>query len=333
MPNPGSDQCDPAPRRTAAGSPAVPFHERLAAVDERWPEIAPALRRVQERRWQLVGYSLLAGVLTAAVVFLGAVAVDAHLSAGGSIFLALLPVGTIVGVVTALLGFQIADRQSAIAGRMLRIHVTRSLGLVYRHRAGDFPIRSFERNGVLPEYDRKHLEDLVYGEVSGVPMVFCDATLSIRIHKSDLAIFRGPLIMARFPKRSRSRTLVVPDGGSVGNFFRGPADGRRRVQLESPEFERAFAVFSTDQVEARYLLTPTMMERLLALYRRLPGRVTVAFTDHEFMLALDDRRDWFPDPGLFRNLDDPALAHEQAEEIAWLADIVETLKLNLQTRA
>ena len=51
------------------------------------------------------------------------------------------------------------------------------------------------------------------------------------------------------------------------------------------------------------------------------------------MLALDDGRDWFPDPGLLRSLTHPARVREQAEEIARIAEIVEILKLNLDTRA
>lgn len=276
---------------------------------------------------------MIAGVLSAATVLAGAVAADAWLSADGDLFLALLPVGAALGLIVAILGGWIAHRQSAIAGRVLRVHIARALGLVYRHAAGTFPLRRFEVNGMLPEFDRSHLEDLVYGEVSGVPMVFCDARLDTRIQKAHLPVFRGPLVLSRFPKHARGRTLVVPDGGPVGNFFWGLGEEhRQRVKMESPDFERAFAVYSTDQVEARYLLTPTAMERLLALYRRFPGRMTVAFSGHEFMLTLDDRRDWFPNPGLFRDLTDPALIREQAEEIARLADIVEILKLNMDCR-
>ena len=61
--------------------------------------------------------------------------------------------------------------------------------------------------------------------------------------------------------------------------------------------------------------------------------MSLAFEGHELLLALDDRRDWFPDPGLLQDLTDPALVRVQAEEIARLAEIVEILKLNLESRA
>ena len=84
--------------------------------------------------------------------------------------------------------------------------------------------------------------------------------------------------------------------------------------------------YSSDQVEARYLLTPAMMERLLAFRARFGSRIRLAFAERELLIAIDDRRDWFPDPGLFQKLTDPALVREQAEEIARITEIVETLE-------
>ena len=64
----------------------------------------------------------------------------------------------------------------------------------------------------------------------------------------------------------------------------------------------------------------------------LGGKVRLAFTGRDLLIAIDDRRDWFPDPGLFQGLTDPALVRDQAEEIARIAEIVEALKLNAETR-
>ena len=49
------------------------------------------------------------------------------------------------------------------------------------------------------------------------------------------------------------------------------------IELEDPEFMEHFRVYSTDQVEARYILSPSMMERLLA-FRREAVRAREALT-------------------------------------------------------
>lgn len=45
--------------------------------------------------------------------------------------------------------------------------------------------------------------------------------------------------------------------------------GLKRVELESIEFNNKFVVYSTDQVESRYILTPTMMEKIMYLNKKM----------------------------------------------------------------
>lgn len=305
--------------------------DRLAVLDDRWRAVAPELRRIEARRWLFVGGGGLLIVVGVGVLVAGLGAFVGVVDSGYPWI-----VHVAVGPLLISLGRNMFGNPASRAGDLIRSRIAGCLGLSYRRDAGRFPIDSFERNDLLPKHSERWLEDLVFGEVLGVPLIFCDATLlqSRGRDRDPVQVFRGPLVISRFPKRARGRTLVVPDGGAIGNFFWGLCDeDRRRVKLESPDFERAFAVYSTDQVEARYLLTPTVMERLLALERRFPGLMTVAFDGHEFLLALDDRRDWFPDPGPFRRLTDPALVREPLEELARLAEIVEILRLNLDSLA
>ena len=35
---------------------------------------------------------------------------------------------------------------------------------------------------------------------------------------------------------------------------------RQLIKLEDPEFEKLFAVYGDDQIEARYILTPALMQ-------------------------------------------------------------------------
>ena len=45
--------------------------------------------------------------------------------------------------------------------------------------------------------------------------------------------------------------------------------GQNSYILEDPEFERHFAVYADDEVEARMVLTPAMMRKLTALRKIL----------------------------------------------------------------
>ena len=64
-------------------------------------------------------------------------------------------------------------------------------------------------------------------------------------------------------KTFKGTTIIKRDRGKVANFFRSKMSGLESVKLEDPKFEKLFDVYGNDQIEARYLLTPSFMERPL----------------------------------------------------------------------
>ncbi len=73
------------------------------------------------------------------------------------------------------------------------------------------------------------------------------------------------------------------------------------MRLEDPAFEEAFQVFSDDQVEARYLLNPGFMQRLLDLDRHLgSGNMALTFHGQEVWISLRQKGDSFRMGGLFK---------------------------------
>ena len=74
--------------------------------------------------------------------------------------------------------------------------------------------------------------------------------------------------------------------------------GLKRVGFASSEFERIFEVYSDDQVEARFLLTPDLMERLIEFSEDYLGRnLQCAFIRDKFHITvdIDDRFDFSRD--------------------------------------
>lgn len=93
-------------------------------------------------------------------------------------------------------------------------------------------------------------------------------------------IFQGLFFTADFNKYLHSQTLVRD--GKAGLFARLSST---LVKLEDPLFNRQFRVYSGDQVEARYILTPRMMERLLDLQERFE-HCDISFTGSWVHIAL-----------------------------------------------
>ena len=81
----------------------------------------------------------------------------------------------------------------------------------------------------------------------------------------EIAIFRGYLAIIECKKRFKGQTIVSYNSNFFFNFYyklKYQLNGLKITRLEDPEFNKIFRVHSTDQIEARYLLTPTFMDRL-----------------------------------------------------------------------
>ena len=73
-----------------------------------------------------------------------------------------------------------------------------------------------------------------------------------------------------------------------------PVYGLRHTTLEDVVFEKNFDVFTDNEVEARYLITPSFMQRLNSIKKIfLAGAIECAFYKDELIIALHTSRDLF----------------------------------------
>ncbi|MBN2281256.1 MAG: DUF3137 domain-containing protein [Candidatus Marinimicrobia bacterium] len=94
-------------------------------------------------------------------------------------------------------------------------------------------------------------------------------------------LFNGIFFLADFHKHISGETFIVPDStksllGKFGQKFQHSSRGEL-VKLENPEFEKYFTVFSTSQIEARYILTPTMMEGIVSIRKKIDRNFYLSF--------------------------------------------------------
>ena len=148
--------------------------------------------------------------------------------------------------------------------------------------------------------------------------------------------FDGVYMIADFHKQFFGKTVVLPDvaeksaGHVVGQGVqrRNSRFGQLMV-MEDPEFEAEFVVYGTDPVESRYLLTTSMMQRILRLKRRTGSEVSVVFANNRLHLAMGHFGDLF-EVDLGTSLQDGTVVeriHGQLHDCLGLVD-----ELNLNTR-
>lgn len=196
----------------------------------------------------------------------------------------------------------------------------------------------FESSGLLPRHDRSKLEDEIRGAHGGVPFDLVECRLENRRRNSKggshyVKIYHGILFRFRFPKEFHGRTVVVADSGRIGNFVKGLGSDGERIVLEDPRFEELFEVRGTDQIEARYLLTPTFMERVVRLAEVLGGsRPEFCFDDNRLLISVPVREDHFEGGGILDDVADRERIERLVRELCTIFDIIDTLQLTLRTR-
>jgi hypothetical protein len=148
-------------------------------------------------------------------------------------------------------------------------------------------LAAMKRERLFRDYDDVTAEDQLAGVHRGLNVVITEATLTEQKGKERRTEFSGLLIEVELPKRLQGVTAVIADLGAVGNWRdRMLGNGRQRVILEDPVFERVYEVYGSDQVEARYLLNPAFMERLLALGAGTGDRPLVLAENSKLTIAL-----------------------------------------------
>ncbi|MEA1941471.1 MAG: DUF3137 domain-containing protein [Pseudomonadota bacterium] len=258
-------------------------------MDERWDTLwrdtlEPWLQGLEGERRKAIAWrricTLVGGVLGAGF---------------GGIFAArngewmLVPAGAVGGLV---FGFLVGNgRVAGLAKRIktrLNTAIAGALGLRYAGRPHDaVRFDTFRDYGLLPSHDRRSFEDHFSGERKGCDFELYEAHLEDKRRSNKrtyyVTVFRGVLIRINFPRNVEGVTVISRDKGwfngldALGRSF--GSNKLERIGLVDPKFERIFEVYGNDQVMARYMLTPSFMERLLSLEKALHGKNVRAMFD------------------------------------------------------
>ena len=104
-----------------------------------------------------------------------------------------------------------------------------------------------------------------------------------------------------------------------------------QVKLEDPIFEKMFEVYSDDQVEARYLLTVTFIERLKELVENFGGKsIQCCFYNNKLLMMIPIEKDMFEPGSIYEAEDFIDDSKSLLKELSLIFSIIDTLKLNME---
>ena len=145
-------------------------------------------------------------------------------------------------------------------------------------------------------------------------------------------IFKGVFFVADFNKNFSGYTLVLPDTaermfGKLGQNLQAFSSRGDLIKLEDPEFEKEFCVYASDQVEARYILSPSLMQRIVEFKRKWNTKVYLSFRDSKVYIAIKLDKNLF-ETRLFKSIVDYNFIEANIRFLILLTGIVEDLNLN-----
>lgn len=177
-------------------------------------------------------------------------------------------------------------------------------------------------------FTRSTFEDQIAGVAHGAGFKFYEAHLERQEgsgkNRKWVTKFRGQLLALTFDQEFLGKTVVLRDAGL---FNRKKKGDMKRVGLVDPVFEKIFEAYGTDQVEARYLLTPTFMQRLVDLENSVDGKnIRFGFIGGQLLIAVETGNRYEPG-SMFKPLVETTRTQKILDEIGAIYDVIDGVML------
>ncbi|MEP7116152.1 MAG: DUF3137 domain-containing protein [Acidobacteriota bacterium] len=150
-----------------------------------------------------------------------------------------------------------------------------------------FVLGAFRDCGLVERFESATVQHVLTGSADGVPFALAELAL---LDAKQYRMFGGVLASFRLIRPRTGLTVVTRDRGVVGNLLAraGSGGGMEPIALEDPQFEQRFEVYGDDQVGGRVILTPAMLEKLLALDTLAHARgFACAFRGEHLLVAFE----------------------------------------------
>jgi len=172
----------------------------------------------------------------------------------------------------------------------------------------------------LSEGKHAFFEDQLSGEAHGAQFTSVETHLVHNKDDSRQTVFRGQVMTLTFPRKFLSKTVVHRNKGILERKKFGDM---KRVGLVDPVFEKYFDAFSTDQVEARYLLDPVFIQKIVDLERSVDGTaIRFGFIDGQLLIVVGTPNR-FEAGSMLQPLTSPERTQKILDEVGAIYDIVD----------
>lgn len=177
--------------------------------------------------------------------------------------------------------------------------------------------------GVVPDFDDFQGSYLIRYEKDGKACAFSNLTLTRREKDHNdryynKAVFVGQAYVLRYKSQMQGNVRIMTTTQWMGRerldgFKKWDKDREEKIETENQVFNEQFDVYATDPHSAFYVVTPVVMERLLAMKAKY-GSFGVAVNGNEIAIALCSRYYLFEPPESYQEIENISV-ERSADEI------------------
>jgi hypothetical protein len=311
----------------------------MKTVAEFYEEIYPTLEKIeQERLSSLTKGNIIITVGVIIVVFIVIPMFIAMRDAGEFSSLFTLIILIVFSGVTSLYRRQQFSVKSTYKHEVIsKIVEAVDSNFVYQPY-GQVVREYFNESRLFSEPDRYSGEDYISGRLGETDFQLSEIHAEYKSgsdyedgSSSYSTIFKGFFMVADFHQDFQGHTIVVPDNKAVGIWGRIQqaikSQGMETAEMEDVDFEDKFDVFTTDQEEARNILSMSMIENIVKLKEKFDSKIYIAFLNSCIYIAIEWKLNIF-EPNLHSTLLDENTIHGFLDEIWMCLEIIEDLDLN-----
>lgn len=186
--------------------------------------------------------------------------------------------------------------------------------------------------------DRYSSNDLISGQYKDTSFVQADVHIEEEhqytdsdghTHTEYVTIFRGRWMLFEFNKTFKANLQVCQKGfgnNKIGGFL--SKNRLQKVELESQEFNKRFNVYATEPIDAFYVLTPKMMERVINLDEKNSGKILLCFVNNCLHVGLYDNKDSFEHGSIYKKINPEKEKQTISNDIEKITMFIDELELD-----
>ncbi|MEO1661494.1 MAG: DUF3137 domain-containing protein [Pseudomonadota bacterium] len=194
---------------------------------------------------------------------------------------------------------------------------------------GKIRMQVLKPSKIVPQHQSYSSEDYFEGEYKSVGIHFSEIKLTKKSGRSTVTVFQGlAVLLTHGTRKFHGHTILTKDQGKIGEWFKSRFSNLDRADLVDPEFERLFDVYTNDQVEARFLIDPLIVENLKTLHDEYSGTdMMAAFYQGHFLILIGSHKNHFEPSNIHVQATNEESLLSMHREISQILSIVDRLSL------